>query len=414
MTMNPFRRMSEFSDEEHRILAITCPGHFFTHFFPLAFPAITIPLTVSFGMPLEDVVKLSFWMYVFFGVLALPVGLAADRWRAKPMLTAGIALMGLALIAAGMIPTPHAMTLALAVVGIGASVYHPAGIALISHTVRLRGLALGVNGVFGSLGIALSPLVTGLLTWAFGWQVALIVMGTMGLVTALYIHRLHVDETIRPHASRTSPDGRAMLPYFLILCVALVLGGIAYRGNMLLLPAYMELKTTFLAHALERLPLPVHRGTATLAATILASVVLFAGLFGQIVGGRLADRMDLRRAYLLFHGMSVPFILAMAFTSEAALVACAAAYGFFSFGMQPVENSLIAAITPPRWRSTSYAVKFVLNFGVGASAVQIIGPIKRHYSVEMVYVFLAAVVFLLATTALSLLLATRRVPSIRN
>jgi hypothetical protein len=30
--MKLFRRMSEFTPEEHRILVITCPGHFFTHF----------------------------------------------------------------------------------------------------------------------------------------------------------------------------------------------------------------------------------------------------------------------------------------------------------------------------------------------------------------------------------------------
>lgn len=412
--MNLFRRMSEFSEDEHNILLITCPGHFFTHFFTLIFPAITIPLTTAFGMPLEDVVKLSFWMYLLYGVLAIPVGLAADRWRAKPMMAAGIALMGAGLVVAGAIPSPAVMTVALAAVGVGASVYHPAGIALISHTVRLRGLALGVNGVFGSLGIALAPLVTGFLTWAFGWQAALVTLGCVGLATAGILHRVRVDEAIRPHTPRESSDGRGLVPLFILLCVALVLGGIAYRGNMILLPAYLELKTTFLAGLIDRLPIAAGRGTTTLAASILASLVFFAGLAGQIAGGRLADRMELRRAYLLFHGLSVPFILAMAFTSEMALVLSAVLYGFFSFGMQPVENSLIAGITSARWRSTSFAVKFLLNFGIGSTAVHIIAPIKTRYSVEMVYAFLGGVVFLLALSAAAMILASRRVPPIRN
>ena len=412
--MKLFRRMREFSDEEHRILLVTSPGHFFTHFLTLAFPAITMPLTAAFGMPLEEVVKLSFLMYLLYGVLALPVGLLADRYRARPMLVGGVFLMGVGLVVAGAFPDPLVMAAALAVVGVGASVYHPAGIALISHTVRLRGLALGVNGVFGSLGIALAPLATGMLAWAFGWQVALVILGGVGLVTAALLTRVHVDETIRPTTTRTEPDGRAMAPYFVILCVALVLGGIVYRGNMLLLPAYMELHTTFLSDFIARLPLPERHRTTTLAASILASVVMFAGLFGQLAGGRLADRMELRRAYLAFHAASLPFLLAMAFTNEVALVACAAAYGFFSFGMQPIENSLIAAITPVRWRSTSFAVKFVLNFGVGASAVQLVGPIKTAYSLEMVYVFLAGLVFLLVASVVALMIASRRIPAIRN
>jgi len=348
--MNLFRRMKDFSPEEHKILLITCPGHFFTHFFTLVFPAITIPLTTTFSMPLEQVVKLSFWMYLLYGVLAIPVGLAADRWRAKPMMAAGIALMGTGLAIAGAAPSPLVMTLALAAVGVGASVYHPAGIALISHTVRLRGMALGVNGVFGSLGIAMAPLVTGLLTWAFGWRAALVSLGAVGLVTAVVVQRVKVDEAIRPHQPRGPLDTRNLLPLYVLLASALVLGGIAYRGNMILLPAYMELKTTFLASLIGHLPIPTGHGSTTLAASILASLVFFAGLLGQVVGGRAADRMELRRAYLLFHGMSFPFLLAMAFTSEGALVVCAVCYGFLSFGMQPVENSIIASsmTTQPR------------------------------------------------------------------
>jgi MFS family permease len=412
--MNPFRRIREFSQDEHNILLITCPGHFFTHFFTLTFPAIAIPLTTSFGMPLEDVLKLSLWMYLLYGVLAIPVGLAADRWRAKPMMAAGIALMGAGLMVAGAFPSPRVMPVALAAVGVGASVYHPAGLALISHTVRLRGLALGVNGVFGSMGIALAPLITGLLTWAFGWQTALVSLGAVGLVTAVIVGRVRVDETIRPHAPRESSGQRALTPLLVLLGVAIVMGGIAYRGNMTLLPAYLELKTSFFANVVARLPLPAGHSTTTLAASILASLVLLAGLVGQIAGGRVADRMELRRAYLLFHGLSFPFILAMAFTGETTLVLCAALYGFFSFGMQPIENSLIAGITPARWRSTSFAVKFALNFGIGASVVEIIAPIKTRFSLEMVYAFLGGVVFLLALSALGMILVSRRVPPIRN
>jgi len=75
---------------------------------------------------------------------------------------------------------------------------------------------------------------------------------------------------------------------------------------------------------------------------------------------------------------------------------------------------LIAALTPTRWRSTSYAIKFVLNFGVGASVVYIIGPVMNAFSLETVYVFLAGVTLLLVANIVVLLLASRNVPSIRN
>jgi len=408
------RMFDGFSAQEKRILLITCPTHFLTHFFILVFPAVTMPLVASLGIPLETVVKISFFMYLLYGLCALPVGIIVDRWQARAMLVIGVLLMGAGLLLAGAWPHPRVMAASLAVVGVGASVYHPAGIALISRTVRQRGHALGVNGVFGNLGIASAPLVTGILTWAMGWRWAFVALGALGLVTAALLSLIRVDEHAAPESRRAETGGPERAGYFVIVCVALVFAGIAYRGNMILLPAYLELKAPFFGDLVAKLSFLKPQGRTTLAATVLSSLVLLTGIFGQLAGGRIADRMDLRRAYLLFHGLSLPFILAMGFVSNAALAVSAGLYAFFSLGMQPIENSLIAALTPHRWRSTSYAVKFILNFGVGASAIYMIGAVKRAYALETVYVFLAGATALLVATVVVLIVASRRLGSVRN
>jgi MFS family permease len=408
------RLLPGFSGDEKRVMAITCPAHFFCHFFILVFPAVTIPIMDTLGMALEDVVRLSFLMYLCFGVFALPVGMVVDHWQAKGMLVIGMFLMGIGLTTAGFFPSPRLMWAALGLVGIGASVYHPAGLALISRTVRARGYALGFNGVFGNLGIASAPLVTGVLTWLFGWQATFIILGLAAMLFGVAFTLLHVNETVVERPRAVSPDGGELVRYFLIICVALIFAGIAYRGNMLLLPAYFELKAPFFKDLIGQLSFLRTHGTATLAATVLTSLVLFTGIFGQMFGGRLSDRMDLRKAYLMVHAASLPFILAMAFTTNYLLAICAAVYVFFSLGMQPIENSLIAALTPSRWRSTSYAVKFILNFGIGSSAVYLIGAVKNAFSLETVYVFLAGATTLLVSTVVVLLVASRRLEAVRN
>jgi MFS family permease len=412
--MRALRAFESFSPDEKRVLLITSPAHFFCHFSTLVFPAVTMPMVATLGMPLEDVVKLSFFMYLCYGLFALPVGIAVDRWQARGMLVIGMVLMGLGLVLAGLFPTPRPMYASLAIVGMGASVYHPAGLALISRTVKQRGYAMGINGVFGNLGIASAPLVTGILTWLTSWQTAFIILGGVAMVSGAVLSTVRVNEAVVDVPTRKAPDGGELVKYFLILCAALVFAGIAYRGNMLLLPAYLELKTTFFRDFISLFSFVKTHGTATLAATILTSLVLVGGMFGQMFGGRLADRMDLRRAYLLVHVASLPFILAMAFVTDYALAACAALYVFFSLGMQPIENSLIAALTPNKWRSTSYAVKFILNFGIGSSAVYIIGPIKRAFSLETVYVFLAGGTLCLVLCVLVLIAASRKLESVRN
>ena len=403
-----------FTREETNILLIACPCHFLCHFFVLIFPAAAMPMVVTFGSPIEDVVKISFVMYLAFGLGALPAGYLVDRWQARGMLVIGLFMMGIGLLLAGLFPDPARMVVFLGIVGAGASIYHPAGLALISRTIRQRGYAMGINGVWGNLGIASAPLLTGILTWLFTWQTAFIILGATGILTGFLLALVPVNESIERKQEKVDAGNMEMAKYFLIICAALVFAGIAYRGNMLLLPAYLELNTSFFYDLIGSLSFFKLQGTATLAATVLTSLVLLAGMAGQMMGGKLADRMDLRQAYLLVHGASLPFIFLMAFTDNYLLAICAAAYVFFSLGMQPIENSLIAALTPHRWRSTSYAVKFILNFGVGASVVYVIGAVKAAYSLETVYVFLSGFTFLLVLSALILLLASRRIPSIRN
>ncbi len=156
------------------------------------------------------------------------------------------------------------------------------------------------------------------------------------------------------------------------------------------------------------------QGTATLAATTLTSIVFFFGLFGQLLGGKLADRSDLRYAYLGIQAAGVPFLLLMAFTSNYLLAICAGVYVVFSLGMQPVENSLLAALTPARWRSTGFAIKFILVFGVGAASVYLVGIVKRAYSLQAVYVFLGAVAILMVLSIIVLIIASRHVRELRN
>jgi MFS family permease len=418
--------MSEFSDNnsngttggfdhsEKRILLLTCATHFMSHMFILVFPAVAIPLVKTLGLPLEEVIKLSFLMYLLYGLCALPVGVAVDKWQAKGMLVIGQMLMGIGLLFSGLFPKASVMPFTLAMVGIGASIYHPSGLSLISRAVRRRGFALGINGVFGNLGIAAAPLVTGILTWLLSWQWTFILLGSAGILAGVCLGALTINETPRVETARPAGRNHNYIRIFIILCLAMIFGGLSYRGNMLLLPAYLELKTSFFLRLIESLSFIKTQGTATLAATVLTSLIFLTGIFGQMTGGRLADRRELRYAYIFMHACSAPFLIAMAFASDYLLAICAAAYIFFSLGMQPIENSLIASFTPIRWRSTSYAVKFIMNFGIGSSVVYLIGAVKRSYSLETVYVFLFGIAFLLVLSTLALLVVSRHMKEVRN
>jgi len=147
--------------------------------------------------------------------------------------------------------------------------------------------------------------------------------------------------------------------------------------------------------------------------TMLVSGVYLFGMFGQLLGGSLADRMDLRAAYLLFHSLSLPAMFMMSIAGELPLFAASMVYIFFALGMQPIENSLIARLTPNRLRGIAYGLKFVLVLGVGSLSVKVVEWIMDNYELALVYRLqsglLALVVIIIAT-----IYALSRKESFRN
>ncbi len=393
---------------ERNILFVTAVTHFLAHLYMLVFPSLALTLRPAFDLPLDRVLALSFWMYLLYGLGALPAGILSDLVRPRTMLIVCLFGMGGCAIAASRAATPETLRWALAGLGLCAAIYHPAGMALISRGVRRRGWALGFNGVFGNLGIVTAPILTGVLAASLGWRSTYLILGLPGLLAGFSALWLRVDgyaEQDVPATARQNQGRRALA--FAVLCCAMMLGGIAYRGQTLVLPAYFEQRIGFLGDAITNLRWWPSLGTRTVAATLLTSLAYLAGVFGQMAGGILADRHDLRRMYILFHAVSLPFLFLLGYLSGLPLLVGALAYAFFAFGMQPIENSLVAVLTPPRLRSTGYGLKFILTFGVGASAVHLVGRWQQSGGLAAVFPRLALCILLLLVFAAILWWLTR-------
>jgi len=389
------------------MLGVTNAAHALVHLYELAFPAIALSMRDELGWSLGEVLRISFSMYVLFGLGALPMGFVTDRVGARRMLILCMLGVGAGAVAAALSHGRGQLTVALAFGGLAASIYHPAGMTLLSHA-RRRGRALGVNGMFGNLGSALAPFAGGALAYAFGWRTAYAVLGAAAIAVGLVAWAMHFEVG----AARTEPataggGGRRSLGAFAILCAAMLLAGFSYRGMSLVLPAVFAAQTTFFATWLARLRFDALPGLDNLAATMLASVAYAVGMLGQWAGGHLADRHDLRRLYLGFHAASLPFLVAMAFATEGLLLVAACGFVFFALGMQPIENSLVARFTPARWRATGYGIKFGLNFGIGSTAVFAVAGLQAGGSFRPVFALLAAVVTMLCLVVAVLSWTTR-------
>jgi len=398
-------------NNENKIITFSCVAHFLTHFYELIFPALAIPLMISLKMDLADVLKLSFLMYLLFGLGALPWGIISDRYGNRKSLIVFFFGSGMGALMTSFSHSEISIVLSLATIGFFASIYHPAGMGLISLGIKNRGMALGINGVAGNLGLVSAPFAAGILNWLVGWEMTYLLIGIFSILWGIIMLLVDIDET--PIHEETAGNDSASgnnnnyIKYFVILCVIMTISGLAYRANSIVLPAYLEFKAGFLWDFFKNIHFSNLEGTKTMAATLLTSTVYMVGIFGQLVGGKLADKYDLRWMYLMFHGLSLPFVILMGVFNQQLLVASAAVYIFFSLGMQPIENSLVAKFTPNKWRSTGYGIKFILVFGVGSLAVYLVGWIKDAWNLGTVYFFAGGAIVVLVILIIYLIWTSR-------
>jgi predicted MFS family arabinose efflux permease len=376
----------------------------------LVFPALALPLAGFLGLPAGQVLGMSFWMYFLFGVTALPWGVASDRWGAPPLLLLfHLGAAASCLAAAAWIDDPGRLTLALAGLGLFSGIYHPAGLGWISTRVERVSVGLGYNGMAGNLGIAAAPLLAGLLNWRIGpaaVYVTLAALNAVGAVLVLLAPRGGLHET----EDAGTGGSRQRLGAFVVLLAAMLLGGVVYRGATVTVPALLELKGVGIYTAVSAW---LHGGlSANVTATAIASAAYLVGMAGQMAGGHAAERLQLQRLYLGAHIVVAALAFALGAATEVPLALLVVAYFFFLLGMQPVENSLVARLTPPRFHHAAFGAKFVLTFGVGALAVKAVEAVERSQGLGAVFPLLGLVSAAMVAVILVLIrVAPRQAPA---
>ncbi|MBI3094894.1 MAG: MFS transporter [Rhodocyclales bacterium] len=191
------------------VIALVGMAHATSHLFHLLLPPLFPLLMPDFGFGYTEA---GFLMTVFFaisGVGQALAGIVVDRYGARRVLMAGVSLLaasGLALAAA---VNYSMLLLAVALAGVGNSVFHPADFSLLNKKVtpaRL-GYAFSVHGLSGNLGWALGATISGTaLAWA-GWRGAGVAAAlvALGSVAALQLARpLLDDERPRVDAGATA------------------------------------------------------------------------------------------------------------------------------------------------------------------------------------------------------------------
>ncbi|MEE9161724.1 MAG: MFS transporter, partial [Candidatus Neomarinimicrobiota bacterium] len=312
------------------VLTITFLGHLLNHSLTLLYPVVMIQLaSLHPQVSLTTFGLLGTGHYLLYGLGAFPAGWLTDRFGARKILLiyllgSGVAV-ALLVVSRGLVQ----LALGLALLGLFASLYHPAGLTLISHTSPRISRHLGLHGIAGSLGLALGPLVGGATAGWLGWRAPYILFGILAVMAGAY---LLLAAGARPQAA---PEERAQerrptrgWPLAFVYIIGIFMG-LAHRGTLSFMPLHFSM-------LFEGRLAPVMVGG------FLTALVLASGILGQIMGGILGDRYRRNRVLVYVVLLNVPLLLLMSSLTSLLLVGVAVLWGVANFAYQPVANALVS------------------------------------------------------------------------
>ena len=377
----------------NRALAFVNVSHFLNHVIMLIYPTVALTLVDVWSISYGELFKLFFIGSMLYGIAALPAGWLGDRWSSWGMMAIYMVGTGIATFFTGFANSPNQIAIGLGVIGVFAAIYHPVGIPMLVKSNKKIGYRLGVNGVFGNMGVAAAPLITGLLLTVGDWRICFILPGlfcfTYGVAFAKSL-KLDKDGPVKPRSSAADSFAPNWKRALAALALSTASGGFIFGAMTFVVPRYFEISMNNLS-------------TSVAITGLLASIVYAVASFSQIAVGWLIDRYSPKNVLFVMAVGQVLFIyLAAQFNDLALFVAMLLAMSFV-FGQIPITDAILSRYVPDAWRGRIFSVKFLLNLSIGASVLPVCGLIlQAGFSMTTLFSLMSVVAILIVLAAIIL------------
>jgi MFS family permease len=157
------------------VIGLVGLAHAVSHFSQLLLAPLFPWLKAEFAVSYTELGLLLTLFFVVSSTVQTASGFVVDRFGPRPVLLAGLALIGLATLGYATSPSYGVMALWSVVAGVGNGVFHPVDYTLLNrkvHKSRL-GHAYSAHGITGTLGWALAPALMLSVAAAWGWRAAM-------------------------------------------------------------------------------------------------------------------------------------------------------------------------------------------------------------------------------------------------
>jgi MFS family permease len=300
--------------------------------------------------------------FIAFGAGSLVTGWLGDHWSRRHMMVIYFLGIGASMIAVGLVQTPLQLGAALLTVGLFASIYHPVGTAMIVSYADKLGREMGINGLWGNLGVASSALITGAVGQFLGWRWAFVMPGIATILTGLAFARMVVHEDrsgFKQAAAQARVAKSDMWRVILSLLIVVIAISTTFNAITVALPKLFA----------ERLS-DITKSPALLG--VIAACVYVFGAMTQYTVGKMIDRYSLKAVCLPLSFILAPFLYFAATMSNVSLIVVAIGIIMGLFGQITVNDAMVGKYTSEEWRSRAFAVRYFVGFTAAGASVGLV------------------------------------------
>jgi MFS family permease len=379
------------------VIGLVGLAHMISHFSQLLLAPLFPWLKDAFN---ASYTQLGFLMTVFFAVscgVQAASGFLVDRWGPRPILFAGLGLLGLAALGFALSPNYWTMALCSVVAGVGNGVFHPVDYTLLNRKVSAPrlGHAYSVHGITGSLGWALAPALLVPLAIAFSWRAALMAAGTLAfaVLAVLWLNRSRLALPVAPKkpVAGAASQAEGNFDFLRIPAVWMCFGFFFFYAVVL------SAIQAFAPEAARHL-----HGVPVALAAMCLTVYMVCSAGGMVLGGFLAANPErCERIVGAGFGMAALIALLIGFAPVPALAVPAlfGAMGFASGIAGPSRDLLVKKSTPDNATGRVYGIVYSgLDIGQ-AIAPLFFGALMDHQQYQGVWLGLVFMQAVLITSA---------------
>jgi len=335
--------------------------HTMTHSFQNIHTALFPVLREEFMLTNQQIGVIASIPSLCQALLTIPAGLLSDKVGSKKMLLIAMGVACVGALTASATNSPTMLIVAVSLLYINTTVYHPASYSFVSRSFkpRERSKALGIQGAGGTLGMSIGPISLAVLIYlGFQWRQVYLFWFfplLLGIAMILRIREEPTEDVVLSDVEKTDQE-----PASSLLTASLVFFMLFSGARMIASGMTNSFLNVYLVET---------QGWDFGYASLILGGSFIMGIVAAPIGGFLAARYGDKRWTLTVLVVSYAcYILAFLVGGVLPFTILYLGHGFFNFLGMASNSSIMAKLSPGRQRGLGFALYFLPGSVMGAVA----------------------------------------------